>query len=53
MKNKAGKSPFDTIGDSTAHCPPLVITEEELNELFDRLERALNRALDWAAGAGR
>jgi len=35
------------IGDSIALCPPLVITEAELNELFDRLGRALNRTLDW------
>ena len=35
------------IGDSIALCPPLVITEDELNELFDRFERALDRTLDW------
>jgi len=35
------------IGDSIALCPPLVITEAELSELFDRLDRALNRTLDW------
>jgi 4-aminobutyrate--pyruvate transaminase len=28
-------------GDTIAFCPPLVITEEEINELFDRFERAL------------
>ncbi len=31
-----------------ALCPPLVITEDEIAELFDRLERALAKALDWA-----
>ena len=31
-----------------ALCPPLVITEGEIGELFDRLERALAKALDWA-----
>jgi hypothetical protein len=25
-----------------------VITEAEINEMFDRLERGLNRTLDWA-----
>ncbi|HEY0302008.1 MAG TPA: aminotransferase [Rhizomicrobium sp.] len=37
------------LGDRVALCPPLVITEDEIAELFDRLERALARALDWAA----
>ena len=29
-------------------CPPLVITPQEIDELFDRLTRALDRTLDWA-----
>jgi 4-aminobutyrate--pyruvate transaminase len=36
------------LGDRIALCPPLVITEAEIGELFDRLERALARSLDWA-----
>jgi 4-aminobutyrate--pyruvate transaminase len=36
------------LSDRIALCPPLVITEAELKELFDRLERGLNRTLDWA-----
>ncbi len=36
------------LGDRVALCPPLVITEAEIDELFDRLERALAKALDWA-----
>lgn len=35
------------IGDSIALCPPMVISEAELDELFDRLERALARTADW------
>ncbi len=35
------------INDRIALCPPLVITEAEIGELFDRLERGLNRTLDW------
>ena len=35
------------LGDRVALCPPLVITEAEIGELFDRLERALAKALDW------
>jgi 4-aminobutyrate---pyruvate transaminase len=34
--------------DRFALCPPLVISEAEIGELFDRLERALARTLDWA-----
>jgi 4-aminobutyrate--pyruvate transaminase len=36
------------IGDRIAFCPPLVITEAEINELFNRYERALAKGLDWA-----
>ncbi len=36
------------MGDRIALCPPLVIDESEIDELFDRFERALARGLDWA-----
>jgi 4-aminobutyrate--pyruvate transaminase len=36
------------MGDRIAFCPPLVINEEEIGELFDRFERALAKGLDWA-----
>ena len=35
------------IGDSIALCPPMIITSQELDELFDRLELGLNDALEW------
>jgi 4-aminobutyrate--pyruvate transaminase len=35
------------IGDAVSICPPLVITPAEIDELFDRLSRALDRTLDW------
>jgi 4-aminobutyrate--pyruvate transaminase len=35
-------------GDNIAVCPPLVISDAEIDELFDRLARALNRTLDAA-----
>jgi 4-aminobutyrate---pyruvate transaminase len=35
------------IGDTIAICPPMVITEAELNELFDSFERALDDAESW------
>jgi 4-aminobutyrate---pyruvate transaminase len=36
------------LGDRIAFCPPLVIDEAEIDELFDRFERALKKGLDWA-----
>jgi 4-aminobutyrate--pyruvate transaminase len=38
------------IGDAVSLCPPLIITREEIDELFARLTRALDRTLDWALG---
>ncbi len=35
------------LGDRIAFCPPLVIDEAEIKELFDRFERALAKGLDW------
>ena len=40
------------LGDRIALCPPLVITEAEIDEMFDRLERALGKGLDWAHSEG-
>jgi 4-aminobutyrate--pyruvate transaminase len=36
------------INDTVTLSPPLVITPQEIDELFDRLGRALDRTLDWA-----
>jgi 4-aminobutyrate--pyruvate transaminase len=36
------------IGDTISICPPLVIKPAEIDELFDKLEVALDKALDWA-----
>jgi len=35
-------------GDTVAICPPLIITSEEIDELFRRLSLALDQTLDWA-----
>ena len=35
-------------GDVVSICPPLIISEEEIDALFDRLGRALDRTLAWA-----
>ena len=39
-------------GDRVAFCPPLVISEAEIDELFDRYERALGKTLDWVKAEG-
>ncbi|HWA29902.1 MAG TPA: aminotransferase [Rhizomicrobium sp.] len=36
------------MGDRIALCPPLVIGESEIDEMFDRYERGLAKGLDWA-----
>jgi 4-aminobutyrate--pyruvate transaminase len=36
------------VGDTLTLSPPLVIAPQEIDELFDRLGRALDRTLDWA-----
>ncbi|GBD43126.1 putative aminotransferase [bacterium HR40] len=38
-------------GDVVGICPPLVIRESDIDELFDRLERALDEAAEVLAGA--
>jgi 4-aminobutyrate---pyruvate transaminase len=35
------------IGDVLTLCPPLIIGPAEIDELFDRLARALDKTLDW------
>jgi 4-aminobutyrate--pyruvate transaminase len=35
-------------GDTLSLCPPLVIADEEVDDMFDRLARALDRTLAWA-----
>ena len=36
------------LNDRMAVCPPLIISEAEIHELFDRFERGLAKTLDWA-----
>ena len=38
-----------SLGDTVALCPPMIITEAELNELFDRFEKALDATEEWVA----
>ena len=40
------------IGDSVAFCPPMIITEQQLDELFDPVKKALDATRDWAFAEG-
>src|ERR1700722_15498914 len=40
------------LGDRIAICPPLVIDEAEIDELFDRFERGLEKGLEWVKREG-
>jgi 4-aminobutyrate---pyruvate transaminase len=40
------------LGDVLTLCPPLVISAAEIDELFDRLTRALDQTLDWVGRKG-
>lgn len=40
------------IGDTVAICPPMIISVEEMDELFDRLEGALDDCEGWVAKEG-
>lgn len=40
------------IGDTIALCPPMIISDDELNALFDKLQLALDETLDWAVREG-
>ncbi len=35
------------MGDSMALCPPLIITDAQIDEIFSKLELALNETLTW------
>jgi 4-aminobutyrate--pyruvate transaminase len=40
------------MGDRVAFCPPLVINEAEIEEMFSRYARALDKTLNWAKAEG-
>ena len=41
-----------SLGDTVAFCPPLVITDGQVHELFDKLGKALDETLEYAAKGG-
>ncbi len=40
------------MGDTIGICPPLIITQEQLNTLFDKLETALDKTEQWVVSEG-
>lgn len=40
------------LGDAIGFCPPLIITEAEIDEMFDRFARALDATERWASAGG-
>ncbi|MFX8980406.1 hypothetical protein ABTN12_19655, partial [Acinetobacter baumannii] len=40
------------IGDTIALCPPMIISPQELDELFNRLEAALDDTENWVRAEG-
>ncbi len=44
---EAGLIVRSVLGDVLTLCPPLIISAAEIDELFDRLTRALDKTLDW------
>jgi 4-aminobutyrate---pyruvate transaminase len=40
------------IGDSLAFCPPMIITEDEIDEMFAPVEAALDATEAWARAEG-
>ncbi|MGH6831241.1 MAG: aminotransferase class III-fold pyridoxal phosphate-dependent enzyme, partial [Methylocella sp.] len=40
------------MGDAVAFCPPLIITADEIQELFDAVEIALDKTEAWVAREG-
>ena len=40
------------MGDSIAFCPPLIITEDQIDQMLDRFKTALDKTLDWVKAEG-
>ena len=40
------------MGDSVALCPPLIITTDEIHEMFDIVEAALDKTEAWVGKEG-
>jgi 4-aminobutyrate--pyruvate transaminase len=40
------------LGDSLAFCPPLIIDEAQVDEIFDKFGTALNETETWLNASG-
>ena len=40
------------LGDSLAICPPLIVSDAQVDELFSKLEQSLDETLAWARKEG-
>jgi len=40
------------MGDTLGFCPPLIITADEINQMFDRMEKALDDTAHWIKTEG-
>jgi 4-aminobutyrate--pyruvate transaminase len=40
------------LGDNFSFCPPLIMTETEINEMFDRSQVAIDETYGWAKTCG-
>ena len=36
------------MGDTAGFCPPMIITEDQTDEMFTRFQTALDRTLEWS-----
>ena len=50
--DRGAKTITRALRDTMALCPPLIITEAQIHEMFDKLERALADTLAFARGKG-
>ena len=41
------------VGDAMCFCPPLIITDSEIDSLFDRYSKALDEGLDHLTKEGK
>ncbi|WP_020592666.1 aspartate aminotransferase family protein [Kiloniella laminariae] len=40
------------MGDTIAFCPPLIITDDQIDQMIERFAKALERTLDWTRQEG-
>ncbi len=43
---------FRAVGDTLALCPPLIVTEADIDQIVEKMGRALDRTAEWLAAQG-